>query len=199
MATVSDVTNGPNGPNCPTGPANAAQPTKIHYTYDQLHTLIDQKAREIKENEEFDYIVAIGGGGLIPARMIRRILNVPILVLTLKYYDAEDQIGSEPEIIQWDPSTIEKMRNKRCLIVDEVFDTGSTMEYVVNRLIESGVSDLSVLVLHHKKKLSNLSKMLGIKTQVRNYYSIVEVSDEWVVYPWEADDIREHNRMSDNS
>ena len=176
--------------------AEQTQPLKVYYTYDQIHRLINKKAGEIRE---CDYIIAIGGGGLIPARMLRQKLNVPIIVVTIRFYDDNDHISSEPDIIQWDPATMAKLVGKRCLIVDEVFDSGSTMEYVVDRLISEGIEDLSVMVIHHKKKMSNLAKKMGISHLLQNYYSLVDVTDEWIVYPWEADDIVEHNRLAESS
>jgi hypoxanthine phosphoribosyltransferase len=171
-----------------------ASPVKVYYTYDQIHQLIDQKAGEI--GSDFDYIIAIGGGGLIPARMLRQYLNIPVIVVTIRFYDSDDRITSEPEIMQWDPNTMANLVGKRCLIVDEVFDSGSTMEYVVDRLVSEGIEDLSALVVHHKKKISNLLRKMAITSVLKNYYSLVDVTDEWIVYPWEADDIVEHNRLA---
>lgn len=168
-------------------------PKKVYYTYDQIHQLIDSKANSMTD---FDYIIAIGGGGLIPARMLRKTLKIPIIVITIKYYDSDDNVNSEPEIHQWDADLSKKLASKRCLIVDEVFDTGSTMEYVVNRFIKEGVTDLSVMVLHHKKKESNLERFTSIRSHLKNFYPVVEVVDEWIVYPWEADDIIEHNSLA---
>jgi uncharacterized protein len=194
--TPNTQTQSPIGPECPRGPegiVTSDAPRKIYYTYDQIHQLIDQKAKDFGE---FDYIIAIGGGGLIPARMLRRIINVPIIVITIRFYDSDDNLGSEPDIIQWEPATIQKLVGKRCLIVDEVFDSGSTMEYVVDRLTNEGVEDLSALTLHHKKKISNLSKYLVVRSNLQNYYPLIEVGEEWIVYPWEATDIQSHTALA---
>jgi uncharacterized protein len=170
-------------------------PVKIRYSYDKIHKLFQENTTELRECD-YDYIIAIGGGGLIPARMLRNVVNVPIIVVTLKFYDDDDHISSDPEIIQWDSDSISRLGNKKCLIVDEVYDTGSTMRYVVDRLTDEGVKHLSALVIHHKIKDSNTDNTTHIGKILKNYHPLIQVSDQWIVYPWEANDIEAHNEFA---
>jgi hypoxanthine phosphoribosyltransferase len=91
--------------------------------------------------------VAIGGGGFIPARILRTYIQIPILAVALRLYNSsgvciprgnclhfffhQDQAMSEPEIVQWlDEKNLQVLKGKRVLIVDEVDDTRKTLEYV---------------------------------------------------------------------
>ena len=86
---------------------------------------------------------------------------------------------------------------KNVLIVDEVDDTRTTLEYAVRELekdVETATQKLgrtnektqfSIFVLHNKdkeKKGRLPDEMLGDK----RYLAAVTVEDVWINYPWEA-------------
>lgn len=97
-------------------------------------------------------MIAIGGGGYVPARILRSFLkkpgspNIPIQAIGLSLYETlgneeDDQIetpGTKVTRTQWlDLSALGSMKNlvgKRILIVDEVDDTRTTLEYAVREL-----------------------------------------------------------------
>ena len=147
---------------------------KIYFNYQE----IDRYCRDIAKNAKTDFnpdlILAIGGGGLIPARIMRTILNIPIYVVTLNYYDDNDKIMSEPKVIQWIDNSI--LKNKKVLIVDEINDTGKTLEYVISNI--DSYSKLGVAVIHDKVKCK---KKLNVDYSVQGGM----VKDKWVVYPWD--------------
>lgn len=104
-------------------------------------------------------MIAIGGGGYVPARILRSFLkqpgspNIPIQAIGLSLYEqlpeagpksgtttpgAVEQIGHKVTRTQWlDLTSLGGMENlvgKRILIVDEVDDTRTTLEYAVKEL-----------------------------------------------------------------
>jgi hypoxanthine phosphoribosyltransferase len=185
---------------------------KLYFTYDEIHQLIDDNADKIKD-KGFDYILAIGGGGFMPARLVRRIVKVPIIAVSIKFYDEDmiklpeesrDVLASgpihpnlEPVVVQWDKDAIAQLVGKKVLIVDEIYDTGNTLEYVVRRLNSEGVTDLGALVLHHKEKESlPFLRTVVLFGHLNHYYPLQIVKDQWIVYPWEAEDIQEHNKLA---
>lgn len=125
-------------------------------------------------------IIAIGGGGYVPARILRSFLkqpgspNIPIQAIGLSLYEqlpvtdtdagVVDQIGTKVTRTQWlDFSSLGGMENlvgKRILIVDEVDDTRTTLEYAVKELQkdveevskklgrENEKTEFSIFVLH---------------------------------------------------
>ena len=94
-------------------------------------------------------MIAIGGGGYVPARILRSFLkrpgspNIPIQAIGLSLYetlstsDPVEQVGTKVTRTQWlDLSSLEmsNLVGKNVLIVDEVDDTRTTLEYAVREL-----------------------------------------------------------------
>ena len=96
-------------------------------------------------------MIAIGGGGYVPARILRSFLkrpgsaNIPIQAIGLSLYEtlstaADDVVeapGTKVTRTQWlDLSSLEmaNLIGKNILIVDEVDDTRTTLEYAVREL-----------------------------------------------------------------
>ena len=156
---------------------------KKYYNYKELHDLCRNNSNEIINDFNPEVILAIGGGGLIPARMLRSSINVPIYVVSLSAYDENDNVLNEPRIVQW--MDFEGIRNKRILVVDEVDDTRKTLQYLVNKLTNEeqiNRENLGFFVLHNKIK----SKEITLNELNIAYYNCGEnVEDMWIVYPWE--------------
>jgi uncharacterized protein len=95
---------------------------------------------------------------------------------------------------------------KNVLIVDEVDDTRTTLEYAVRELekdVEEARKQLgraeqtnfSIFVLHNKDK----EKKGHLPTEMlenNRYIAAVTVPDVWICYPWEATDIDEHDALA---
>lgn len=104
-------------------------------------------------------MIAIGGGGYIPARILRTFMkqqgrdaagnatsrNIPIQAIGLTLYESAGTDDADVEVpgtkvtrTQWlDLSALGEMENlvgKRVLIVDEVDDTRRTLDYAVKEL-----------------------------------------------------------------
>ena len=155
----------------------------LYYRYEQMHYLCINSSNQLINDFNPEVILAIGGGGLIPARMLRSSINVPIYVVSLSAYDENDNVLNEPRIVQW--MDFESIRNKRILIVDEVDDTRKTLKYLVNKLVNEeqiNRENLGIFVLHNKLKV----KEIGLTDLDIGYYNSGEnVEDLWIVYPWE--------------
>ena len=156
---------------------------KLYYSYTELHNLCKTSSNQLINDFNPDVILAIGGGGLIPARMLRSKLKIPIYVVSLSVYDEEDNSLNEPRIVQW--TDFENLRNKRILIVDEVDDTRKTLKYLVDKLVNQeqiNRENLGIFVLHNKLKV----KEIGLnELDICYYNSGKNVEDLWIVYPWE--------------
>jgi len=166
----------------------------VYLKYEEIHLLVKELADRIK-NDEFmpDYIIAIGTGGYIPARMLKSHLNRKILGVVLSYYDDNDRVLASFQKIQWIDHPELVVTGKKILIVDEVNDTGSTMAYVVQELLNSHPTELAIMVLHDKQK----TKKGAIPPQIKRYYVGNYVRDKWIHYPWETSDILYHNYMAE--
>ena len=156
---------------------------KLFYSYNDIHNICVEKAQMISNDFVPDVILAIGGGGLIPARILRSKIDIPIYVVTLSTYDENNNPINEPRIIQW--ADFSELKNKRILIVDEVDDTRKTLKYLIDKLINEEKlhsENLGIFVLHNKKK----DKQITLNNLNISYYiSGKIVEDKWIVYPWE--------------
>lgn len=129
---------------------------KVYFSYADIHETMIGLVPRIKR---FDpaVIVAIGGGGFIPARMLRTELRIPILAVSLELYDdATNTTRREVTKVQWFDERSEvgsRVRGRRVLIVDEVDDTRTTLQYCVEELAKTNApSAIAVAVVHNKAK-----------------------------------------------
>ncbi|KAL0481712.1 xanthine phosphoribosyltransferase [Acrasis kona] len=158
--------------------------SKQYITYNQIHKLCAESANKILSSDFTpDVILAIGGGGYIPARILRTFLKVPIKSVSLELYD----------------DITDKMGDSNVLIVDEVDDTRSTLYTCVEKVLESKPKKVGAFVLYNKLKNKHKGnhwdneKAEKDHVNVDHYLVGAEVDDVWLVYPWEALDIDEHN------
>ena len=156
---------------------------KVFFSYNEIDTSCRKSAELIQDSFNPDVILAIGGGGLIPARILRAKLNIPIYVVSLSTYDENDTPISEPRIVQW--MDFSEFKNKRILIVDEVDDTRKTLKFLVDKLTkEEGLfsTNLGIFVIHNKLKEKEIDYR---QLNIYYYHSSLDVEDNWIVYPWD--------------
>jgi len=204
---------------------------KVYVTYNEVHKLCQVSAERILNDFQPQLMIAIGGGGYVPARMLRSFLkkegspNIPIQAIGLSLYETlpsvhpsssstpgeVEQPGTEVTRTQWlDLSSLGGMQNlvgKRILIVDEVDDTRTTLQYAVKELekdVEAARQKLggegektkfSIFVLHNKNKQKKGHLPEDMLNENR-YLAAKTVGDVWICYPWEATDIDEHDEMA---
>ena len=166
---------------------------KLFYTYNQIHKTIKKLSEDISSSGfKPDLMVAIGTGGFIPARMMKTFLPLPILTVGVKYYDSENKIQSEPEKIQWIDEVEKRLKGKKILLVDEVDDSRSTLEYCLRELLTHKPEEIAVAVLHKKDK----KKAGVIPEEIKKYFTGETIPDYWCCYPWDAVDIDEHESLA---
>jgi len=162
---------------------------KYFWSYEDIHETVRDLADMVKASGyETDVIVAIGSGGFIPARILRTYIKKPILAVGVAYYDADDRPTDTPHTLQWIEEAERRLAGKRILLVDEVDDSRVTLEYCVRELLNHGPAEVAVAVLHNKDK----EKHGTLPAEVRHYFAGRTLDDLWIVYPWDATDIRAH-------
>ncbi|KAK9767214.1 hypoxanthine-guanine phosphoribosyltransferase [Basidiobolus ranarum] len=197
-------------------------PVKTHISYNQIHSSIKASVPEILKFDP-ELIVAIGGGGFIPARILRTFLkqpnkkNIHIQAIGLSLYEEIEELTNtegetEPQVqkTQWldfQGAACPLLAGRRILIVDEVDDTRQTLSFAVRELmkdIEQQKLDhpelndketkIGIFVIHNKLK----PKKRDLPEYIMNdsYFAAENVEDKWIVYPWDALDIEEHTRLS---
>ncbi|KLT72705.1 phosphoribosyltransferase [Neisseria arctica] len=168
--------------------------TKIWYTYDDIHRVIKSLAEKIQASGvKYDAMIAIGGGGFIPARILRCFLDIPIYAVTTAYYDSEYEGKTTEEVkkVQWLDPVPDVLSGKNVLVVDEVDDSRVTLEFVLKELAKEDFGTIGVAVLHEKIK-----NKVGQLPEGMPYFSGITVEDWWINYPWDAEELDEHNRLA---
>jgi|UniRef100_A0A7S4LJX8 hypoxanthine phosphoribosyltransferase len=160
-------------------------------TYIEVHKLVARTAKQIKTFRP-EVILGIGGGGYIPARILRTYIpEIPVLAVTLNFYcDVTLEVRPEPKIIQWiDAQTADEyIKGKRVLLVDDIDDTRITLSTVLAKLSELTPAAVGVFVLHSKKK-DYKAPAEGIS----EWFVGAEIDNHWVEYPWDAIDVDKHH------
>ncbi|TVQ35687.1 MAG: phosphoribosyltransferase [Spirochaetaceae bacterium] len=163
---------------------------QIAFSYNEIHDTVADLARRIDASGYSpEVIVAIGTGGFIPARIIKTFLNLPIYTVGISLYLEDHTTLPSPKKIQWIDEVEQKLNGRRILLVDEVDDSRTTLEYCIRELLSNDPAALAVAVLHNKQK----EKRGEIPAEVSYYWVGRELPDAWVKYPWDALDIQEHD------
>lgn len=168
-------------------------PRRYRFSYADIHHTLGLTAQEVIESGlEFDYILAIGGGGYIPARILRTYLNRPILAVALARYQDNGPALDEPLKLQWTEGFAQAVQGKRLLVVDEVDDQRTTIAWTLNELQKEQPASMSVLVLHDKDKPKNAE----YPPFVQRVFVGQRIEDVWVEYPWDALNIYAHEESA---
>ena len=163
---------------------------KIYYTWSDVEHHTQEILRQIcSDSWRPDYVVGLTRGGLVPANLISQYLGCRMETLKVSLRDdtecesnlwmAEDAFGHNME------------HPKNILIVDDINDTGATLNYIREdwpsgcfpdnpRWTEVWGSNVRVAVL-----VDNESS----KNEIPVSYSAVDINkaeqDVWLVFPWE--------------
>jgi uncharacterized protein len=166
---------------------------KYYFSYKEIHKIIQAKSKDIIRSGFIpDYILAIGGGGYIPARILRTFIDKPVISVTLTRYTSEGKAIDKPIKQQWIDKIHIDLSGKKVLLVDEVDDCRTTLEYCIDELFKSYNMELSVFVLHNKLK----EKQGKIPKEVKHFFVGKDIEDKWINYPWDALDISAHELLA---
>ena len=140
-------------------------------SWDQFHRDAKALAWRLHAAGPFTAIVAITRGGLVPAAIVARELNVRLIetVCVSSYHDYTKQ--GELRLLKGVTDSIIKLGGKGVLIVDDLVDTGKTAKVV--RELLPGAHFATVY-----------AKPMG-RPLVDTF--ITEVSqDTWIYFPWDT-------------
>ena len=109
-----------------------------------------------KVSAEYDLVVGIERGGVLPAYLAARWLDVPLATLRISFRDDSHQpMTSEPALVR---GLDEDVRGRRILLADDVGNTGATLRRAaremagaeVTTLVISGNADISLFGPHDR-------------------------------------------------
>ena len=141
-------------------------PEKLYISWEDFHRHSKTLAAKIKASGEYDKIIAVSRGGLIPAGIISYELDIrnTQAVNISSYDDNKQRTSSEIEIKCEDFKS-----DQKTLIIDDLSDTGQTF-----RLL---------------RKMFPLATLASVytKPQGSKYVDIYaeDIPDAWIVFPWD--------------
>jgi xanthine phosphoribosyltransferase len=152
---------------------NTAPQKSFPVSWDQFHRDSRALAWRLAGLGPFDAVVAIARGGLVPAAIVARELNIrTVETVAVKSYDHQAQ-GSVRTLKPITPDILALAdAGKRVLIVDDLVDTGATARYVREML--PGAHFATVYAKPKGREMVDTF--------------ITEVSqDTWIFFPWDLD------------
>ena len=159
-------------------------------------TDVEHQVQEILRHMQKDswlpaYVVGLTRGGLVPANMISQYLNVPMETLKVSLRDGT----SGPESNAWmaeDAFGHEMDEPKNILIVDDINDTGATLNWIQEDWPSGCFPDHPSwrTVWGNNVRVAVLVDNESSKCQIPVTYSAVNINkaaeDCWIVFPWES-------------
>src|SRR5213593_1917572 len=149
-------------------------PERQSVSWDDLERLVSELAEQVRG--EYDLMLAITRGGLVPAGMLAYALGIRnILVAAVAYYDDDGKPGPEPTFLQFPADPL--LHGRRILVVDEVWDSGTTIHAVAERVRRAGGIPTTAVV-HYKPARSRVEGK-------PDHHAVV--TDRWVLYPFKGE------------
>jgi len=94
---------------------------------DKSFEAVAERIRTVKFREEFDMIVAIANGGIIPAALLNQRLNVEFQLLKLHLRDTNQKpLYDVPQLVEGVKFEVE---GRTILLVEDRVKTGATLNY----------------------------------------------------------------------
>jgi len=141
-------------------------------TYDQLHTGCVEIADTISRGPiKFDYILGLVRGGTFPAMILSHRLGIPMIAA---HYSSKSGAGDNKNHSNNLPALY---NGQTVLIVDDIADSGKTLEEVFKYYVLENKCVTFTAVLYYKEQDNGI---------VPDYYwQKIPTESEWVIFPWE--------------
>ena len=145
-------------------------------TWDEVHKLSLMLAEKVVKSGYFpDILIGILRGGFIIARIVADALDIDDLgVVEVKFYKSIGERAERPIITQ---PLIMEVRDKNVLIVDDVVDSGRTLEIVSQQVRLRGA-----------KKVKSAALFVKPRSIINPDYYIIK-TNKWILFPWELGEL----------
>ncbi|MDD4920888.1 MAG: phosphoribosyltransferase [Bacteroidales bacterium] len=109
---------------------------------------VKEKFESMTFNEDFDLIVAVANGGIIPAAMLNQRLNLEVQLLKLHLRDAfQKQLFEKPQLLE---DIRFEVKDKTILLVEDRVKTGNTLNFAKKLLLELGAKTVKTFAVNGK-------------------------------------------------
>ncbi len=153
----------------------------LYVSYDEYHNLIEKLALKVYQSGwSFDTVLCLARGGMRPGDMLSRILSKPLAIMAASSYRAQaGTVQGQLDMAQFITTAQGKIAG-RVLLVDDLTDSGHTLESVVQRLRRDypAISELRTAVVWTKQ----------VSSFVPDYSAEFLSSNPWIHQPFEIYD-----------
>jgi xanthine phosphoribosyltransferase len=159
---------------------------KIYYSWHDVERQTQEILRQLQRDAWMpDYVVGLTRGGLVPANLISQYLEVPMETLKVSLRDSE-----HAESNLW--MSEDAYEGKRILIVDDINDSGATLNWIKEDWRGSCLPDAPRWheeIWGQNVRVAVLVDNEASKSELNVSYSAVGLNkaeeDCWIVFPWE--------------
>jgi len=127
-----------------------------------IDSIMSRVRAKIKGN--FDFVVAIGRGGILPGYLISRYLDIPLEIVYSEFRNDNHKQKYENPKVQINYN-IQNMKDKKILLVDDISNSGKT-------------------ILNVKERIKN-NKITTVVIYGNADISLFGTHDECIKWPWE--------------
>ena len=153
----------------------------LYVSYDEYHGLIEKLAIKIHQSDwQFDTILCLARGGLRPGDILSRIFDKPLAIMSTSSYRAEaGTVRGHLDIGRFIATPKGEIAG-RVLLVDDLADSGVTLNAVVKMLKENyqPITELRTAVIWTK----------GVSTFQADYSVEDLPTNPWIRQPFEGYD-----------
>jgi uncharacterized protein len=140
-------------------------------TWNQIYDLLLTQSEKI-QNYKPNLIVGIARGGLIPARILTDLLETPQFdTIDVEFYLDINRTRPEPELKQPLSTSV---RHKKILLVDDIADTGKTLQLAKSHLQDKDPAEIRIATLYLKPQ--SIIQPDFYEKQTGN----------WIIFPWDT-------------
>lgn len=171
---------------------------KLSISNKKFKSLVSKICRDIIiSNWTPDYIVGISRGGLIPAVMISHYLNIPCHTLEVSLRDGErgceTNCWMSEDAFGYDPDTRQssEKHKKKILIVDDINDSGATINWIKDDWKSSCLADNDEWdkiwgdSVRYAVIVDNLSSKAEVPVAYHGFEINKSEKDVWINFPYE--------------
>jgi hypoxanthine phosphoribosyltransferase len=142
-------------------------------TWSQIYDLVLNQTKKIRQSGYvIDVVVGLSRGGLVPARIICDLLEVPELVtIQIEFYTDIARTANEPVLRQ--PLAV-SVDGKSVLLVDDIADSGKSLNKAISYLKGQGIGEVKTATLYYKPQSLTMPDFYERQTL------------NWIVFPWDT-------------
>lgn len=154
----------------------------LYVSYDEYHNLIEKLALKVHQSGwQFDTILCLARGGMRPGDILSRIFDKPLAIMSTSSYRADaGMVQGNLDIARFITTPKGEIAG-RVLLVDDLADTGETLNAVIHQLRNNylPITELRSAVIWTK----------GVSNFQADYSVEALPSNPWIHQPFESYDL----------